>query len=104
MFLEAPPGEVDQVEQRVQCRSVVEIETVDRRHRLPGELVDDSVEQYVAGREVGVDGLPGDAGGRCDGFHARVGPLVQQRDGGRQDRGPAPVRIRTPPASYRLFV
>ena len=83
-----PPG-VEQPDQRDGGGSLVEPGGVERRGDLRGGPFDDRVEQRLAGREVGVDGLPADPGGPGDVFDAGPGVGVQGLGGSLQDRGNA---------------
>jgi len=83
-----PPG-VEQPDQRDGGGSLVEPGGVERRGELCDGSFHDRVEQCLAGREVGVDGLPADPGGPGDVFDAGPGVGVQGLGGSLQDRGNA---------------
>jgi len=83
------PSGVKQPDQRDSGRSLVEPGGVERSGDLRCGPFDDRVEQRLAGREVGVDGLPADPGRPGDVFDAGPGVGVQGLGGGLQDRGDA---------------
>jgi len=83
-----PPG-LQQPDQCHRGRQVFQPGSVEGRGHLRGGLLDDRVEQRLAGGEVGVDGLPADPGGAGDVFDAGTGVGVQGLGGGLQDRGDA---------------
>lgn len=83
-----PPG-VEQPDQRDGGGSLVEPGGVEGRRDLRGSPLDDRVEQRLAGRKMGVDGLPADPGGPGDVFDAGPVVLAQRLGCGLQDRGDA---------------
>ena len=83
-----PPG-IQQPDQRHGRRYLAEPGSVERGRHLGRGPLDDRVQQRLAGREVGVDGLPADPGGPGDVVHARVRPCPQRLGRGAQDRGDA---------------
>ena len=83
-----PPG-VEQPDQRDGGGSLIEPSAVERRREFHGGPLEDRVEQRLAGREVGVDGLPANPCAPGDVFDAGPRVLVQDLGGGLQDRGDA---------------
>jgi len=107
-----PPG-VEQPDQRDGGGSLVEPGGIERRSELRRGPFHDGAEQRLAGREVGVNGLPADPSGPGDVFDAGLGVGVQGVGGGLQDRGdavpgfgslpPSPgLRLRGPVRDYPL--
>ncbi len=83
------PASVEQPHQRDGGRQLVEPGGVEGRGDLGGGVLDDGVEERLAGGEMGVDGLAADPGGPRDVLDA--GPRVRVKGPGRglQDRGDA---------------
>jgi hypothetical protein len=92
------PSRLQKPDQRDRRRQVVEPGGVEGRGDLGGGSLDDGVEQRLAGGEVGVDGLPCDAGGAGDVLDAGTGVGVQGLGRGLQDRGDALAGVRPLPS------
>ena len=84
-----PPARVQQSGQRDGWRHLVEPGCLERRGYLCGGPLGDRLNESFPGREVGVDGLPGDPGGPGDVLDAGRGIGVQGFRSGPQDRGDA---------------
>jgi hypothetical protein len=98
-----PPG-VEQPDQRHGRRYPVEPGSVEGGRHLGCSPLDDRVQQRLAGREVGVDGLAADPGGPCDVIHARVRPRPQRLGRGAQDRGDAVPGVGSLPPAPGLWL
>jgi hypothetical protein len=83
------PSGLQQPDERGGRRQVIEPGGVEGRGHLRGGSLDDGVEKRLPGGEVGVNGLPCDAGGAGDVLDAGTGVGVQGLGGGLQDRGDA---------------
>jgi hypothetical protein len=91
------PADVDQSEQCILWRPLVELCAVECRRGLGDRMVDNGGEEILTGAVVGVDGLARDAGRGRDLGHARVGPLVEHDARGIEDRLDVAFRVRSPP-------
>src|ERR1022692_864385 len=90
------PAGVEQPDQRLGRRCLLEPGRLERRRHLGCGLLDDGVQQRLAGGEVGVDGLPADPGSPGDVLDARLWLRAQDFGGRLQDRGDVLLGIRPP--------
>jgi hypothetical protein len=96
------PPSLQQPDQRGGRWQVIGPGGVEGRGHLRGGSFDDGVEQCLTGWEVGVDGLPADAGRAGDVFDAGTGIRIQGLGGSLQNRGDALAGVRPLPSAPGL--